>query len=45
VTSQVLHDTVLQKYYNEIVPLIASHEAMKLCNFMIFLGWCLQIKG
>jgi len=32
----VLQDIILHKYYNEIVTLIASHVAIKLCNFMIF---------
>jgi hypothetical protein len=35
VRSRMLQDTILQKYYNEILSLIASHVAIKLCNFMI----------
>jgi hypothetical protein len=41
----MLQDTILKKYYYEIVTLIASHVAIKLCHFMIFLGWCLLSKG
>lgn len=40
----MLQDTILQKYCNEIVTLIASHVAIKLCNFMIFYGGAYRVK-
>jgi hypothetical protein len=32
----MLQDAMLQKYYSEIVTLIASQVAIKLCHFIIF---------